>query len=153
MFRTAQFGSGLSSVLKGVSNTKFAERSIKPAEGTPTAPLRSDCATVHTGLAIEPTQLPHTLFKQRLTSVLLHHVLHETLISRRPVGVGNRAALRTATVFPGLPGLLFWPRFFLLEFPIAEGGGAGWAAVAAGQYLVTESWLLGAESPASLIRL
>ena len=37
-------------------------------------------------------------------------LLHESFISRLQAGVGNRAALRRAKVFPGLPGLLFRPR-------------------------------------------
>ena len=55
--------SGLSSVLERVPNTKFAERSVEPAGVAPGTPLRSDGAAVHTGLAVEPTQAPQTVFK------------------------------------------------------------------------------------------
>ena len=97
--RLGQFGSGLSTVLKRVTNAKLEERSIESAGVAPATPLRSDCAIAHTGLAIEPTQLS----QQHLTSVLLPHMLHETSV----MGVSSQAALRTAKVFPGLPWLLF----------------------------------------------
>ena len=84
--------------------------------------LRSDGA-VHTILAIEPTHLSHTVFKQHLTSVLLPHML---------LGVGNWDALHTAKVFPGSLGCCFG-RGCLLEFSIVGGGGAGRAADAAGE--------------------
>ena len=42
----------LSSVLEGVPNAKFAERSVEPAGVAPATALRSDCAAVHTSLAI-----------------------------------------------------------------------------------------------------
>ena len=95
--RTGQFGSGLSS--RGspggtASSEEVAarpdartvvcpetERSIKPAGDTLATPLRSDCATEDTSLAIEPTQLSHTVWKQHLSSVFLLQVLHETSIS------------------------------------------------------------------------
>ena len=48
---------GLSSVLEGVPNAKFAERSVAPARVAPATALRSDSAAVHTSLAIGPTQL------------------------------------------------------------------------------------------------
>ena len=94
----------LSSVLKSVPNAQRPERSIKPAEVAPATPLRPGCATEDTDLAIEPTQLSHTVFKQHLISVFSPRTT-----SRRPIGVGNWATLRTAKVFPGLPGLMFRP--------------------------------------------
>ena len=150
----------LLSVLEGVPNAKLAERSVEPAGVAPATPLRSEKATVHTSLPTSAALLSHTVFKQRPTSVFLPHMLHETSICIRQVDVGNRAALHTAKVLPGLPGLLF-RQSCLLEFHIVGGGGAGWATDAAGESeirrfwtaLVTESWLLGTESPASLIRL
>ena len=70
---------GLSSVLEGVPNAKFAERSVAPAGVAPATTLRSESVSVHTSLAIEPTQLSHTVFKQHLTSVLLPQMLHQDL--------------------------------------------------------------------------
>ena len=89
---------------------KVRGEDVEPAAVAPATTLRSDCATVHPGLAIEPTQLSHSVLKQRLTSVLVPHMLHEPSISKRPLGVGSRAAPRTAKVFPLLPVLLFPPR-------------------------------------------
>ena len=63
--------------MEGVPNAKLAEWSIEPAGVALATALRSDCAAVHTGLAIELTQLPHTVFKQRLTQAPLPHMLHE----------------------------------------------------------------------------
>ena len=70
-------------------------------------------------LAIEPAQLSHPVFKQRLTFVLLVDMLQETSISRRQVGVGNWTALRTAKLLPALPGLLFWPWLLLAVAELA----------------------------------
>ena len=92
----------LSSVLEGVPNAKFTEKSVAPAEVAPAAALRPDCATVHTSLALEPAQLSHTVLKQRLTSVLLPHLLREPSINGRASGVGDWAALHRVKVFPGL---------------------------------------------------
>ena len=73
-----------------------------------------------------------------------------TSISKRPMGVGNRAALRTAKVFPGLPGLLFsaaavpWDSLGCLavaelaEMLVPQGSPI---YAGSGTALVTESWL------------
>ena len=77
---------GLSSVLEGVPNAKFAEKRVASAVVAPATALRSDGSAVHTGLAKKPTQLSHTVFKQPLTAMLLLHVLHETSFCWTPSG-------------------------------------------------------------------
>ena len=76
---------GLSSLLEGVPNAKFAERSVAPAGVAPATSLRSDSTTVDTSLATKPAQLSHTVCKQHLTSVLLLH-----LLQRRQLGHTTR---------------------------------------------------------------
>ena len=122
-----------------VPNAKFVERSIEPAGVAPATPLRSDCATVHTGLAVEPTQLSHTVFKQHLTSVLLHHMLHETSISKRPMDVGNRAALRTAEVFSWAPWAVVSAAAVSWNSPLLAVR-AGRATDAAGESVIRSFW-------------
>ena len=136
---------GLSSVLEGVTNAKFAERLPQELHRRHCCDLIVPANT--TGLAIEPAQLHHTVCKQQLPSVFSPHMLHETSICRCRVSVGNWATLRAAEV---LPGHLF-RLGGLLSFLIVGGGGAGRAAGPAGESeirrfwtaLVTGSWLLG----------
>ena len=105
---------GLPSVLEGVPNPKFAERSIEPAGVAPATALRPNCATVHTGLAIEPTQLSHTVISQRPPSV----------DAQWASATGPHRAQRRYSL--GSLGCCFGRgRGRLQEFPIIGGGGAG----------------------------
>ena len=150
---------GLSSVLEGVPNAKFAERSVASAAVAPATLLFSGSAAEDASLAIKPAQLSHTVCKQHLTSVLLPHMLCEISICRRRVSVGNCATLRHSGGTPWA-FVSVWAVFWhSSQLAVAELSGLlmpqGKPEICTGSERPSSrsAELLGAESPASLIRL
>ena len=131
----------LSSVLEGIP-AKFTERSVASAEVASATSLRPDGLAGNTGLATEPAQLPHTVCKQQLSSVFLPHMLHETSICGCHVSGAHSGGTPWALVSAEA---VFWNSSLLAV--------AGLAGLLVPQGESEESWLLGTESPASLIRL
>ena len=93
--------SGLSSVLRGIPDTKFTEWGIAVAKAASVASLPSDSATYDAGCAVETAQLPNASWEQQVSSVFLPHV-HDPSVGGCFMSGAIWTALCTTKVLSGM---------------------------------------------------